>query len=278
VNARQVHAVLAAGVENPTLISRWRSEPDRLLRFGIDPARFDLDALWKFAGLTIKVRHNNVRQQLPCTFRLMAAAGLEISLFADYAACRKASGQPYAAATTQRTHELVHFIKQWIDPSVPAHVLLGDIATHEETLVCLNSPAPGEVPVEGAGRKARAAALNASAVPGLCGRVTLRELRCDPLTLAGALRQRVPRLADIPLGPRYYCYWRSNNAPEVAVVELDEFGFYVLSLVDGRRSVADLSHVLGGGRRPTRRFTQALRQLEQLGILKFDPRRRLRPV
>ena len=78
VNARQVHAVLAAGVENPTLISRWRAEPARLLRLGIDPECLDLDALWKFSGLTIKVRHNGVRQQLPCTFRLMAAAGLEI--------------------------------------------------------------------------------------------------------------------------------------------------------------------------------------------------------
>ena len=87
MNARRVHAVLAAGVEDPMLIAGWRTEPARLVRLGIEPESLDLNALWKLAGLTIKVRHNGVRQQLPGTFRLMAAAGLEISLFADYAAC-----------------------------------------------------------------------------------------------------------------------------------------------------------------------------------------------
>jgi hypothetical protein len=275
VNARRVHAVLAAGVENPTLISEWRAEPARLVRLGIDPECLDLDALWKFSGLTIKVRHNGVRQQLPCTFRLMAAAGLEISLFADYAAFRKASGERYAAATAQRTHDLVQFIASWIDRSVPIHALLGDIARHEHALVCLNTPSPADVRGDGTGGDARAAALRASAVPEICGRIALHEMHCDPLLLAGALRQSVPRLSDIRIQTRYYCYWRGSDDPEVAVLELDEFGYYLLSLVDGRRSVADLSQGLGGRRRPTRRFTQSLGYLERLGLLSFCPGRRM---
>jgi hypothetical protein len=92
-------------------------------------------------------------------------------------------------------------------------------------------------------------------------------MHCDPLVLAGALRQAVPALADIPLQTRYYCYWRGNQQSEVAVLELDEFGYYLLSLVDGCRTVADLSQALGGSRRPARRFTRLLAQLQDLGLL-----------
>lgn len=274
MNARQVHAVLAAGVENPALISGWRAEPDRLVRLGIDPQCLDLDALWKFSGLTIKVRHNGVRQQLPCTFRLMAAGGLELALFADYAAFRSASEPRYATTTTQRTHDLVQFIASWIDPSVPLHALLGDIARHEHALVCLNTPSPANVPSEGAGESVRVGASRASAVAELRGRFALHHMHCDPFVLAGALRQSVPRLSDIRIQPHYYCYWRGGDEPDVSVLELDEFGYYLLSLVDGRRSVADLSRALGGRRRPTRRFTQALGRLEDLGLLGFRPGRR----
>lgn len=265
--------MLAAGVENPTLISSWRAEPARLVRLGIDPECLDLDALWKFSGLTIKVRHNGVRQQLPCTFRLMAAAGLEISLFADYAAFRKTSGQRYAGATTQRTHDLVQFITSWIDASVRIHTLLADIARHEYALVCLNTPPPTDVRGNGAEEDARVAALTCSGVPKIRGRIALHEMHCDPLLLTDALRQSVPRLTDLRIQARYYCYWRGSDDPEVAVLELDEFGYYLLSLVDGRRSVADLSQGLGGRRRPTRRFTQSLEQLEKLGLLSFSARR-----
>ena len=276
MNARRVHAVLAAGVENPTLISGWRAEPARLIRLGIDPAGFDLDAVWKFSGLTIKVRHNAVRQLLPGTFRLMTIAGLEIGLFADYAAFRKASGQSYAATTTQRTHDLVEFIAGWIDPSVPLHALLGDIVRHEHALVCLNTPqAHPEIQDDVACEVARVVALPPSAVPEICGRIALHEMHCNPLGLAGALRQAVPPLADIPLQAGYYCYWRSNQQLEIAVVEIDEFGFYALSLVDGSRSVADLSQAMGGRRRPTRRFTRSLAQLEDLGLLTFRRGRRV---
>jgi hypothetical protein len=269
VNARRVHAVLAAGVENPTLIARWRAEPARLGRLGVDPACFDLDALWKFAGLTIKVRHNGVRQQLPGTFRLMALAGLEIGLFADYAAFRQATGQRYAAATPQRTHDLVAFITDWIDPSVPVHALLGDIVRHEHALVCLNAAPAREIENPPGPEEAPVAARQASAVPALRGRIELHEMHCDPLVLAAALRQAIPPLADIPLQTRYYGYWRGDPHSAIAVLELDAFGYYLLSLVDGCRSIADLSQALGGRRRPTRRFTRSLAQLEDLGLLTF---------
>lgn len=269
MNARQVHAVLAAGVENPALISTWRTEPTRLLRLGIEPGCLDLDALWKFAGLTIKVRHNGVRQQLPGTFRLMAVAGLEIGLFADYAAFRVSSGRMYAATTSQRAHDLVQFMVHWIDPSVGIHALLGDIVRHEQALLLLNATPAPEAVSGTADDSAAGVGLRPSAVPQICGRIVLHEMQSDPFLLAAALRQTVPPLAHIPLQTRYYCYWRRHQASEIDVLEVDEFGYYVLSLVDGSRSVADISRRLGGSRRPTRGFTQSLAQLEALGILAF---------
>ena len=195
----------------------------------------------------------------------MAFAGLEIGLFADYAAFRVSSGKRYAPATTERTHDLVQFIGQWIDPSVDIQALLGDIVRHEHALVLLNATPEPDVASgadeggSGVGRRI--------AVPRLCGRIVLHEMHCDPILLAAALRKTVPPLAQLTLEARYYCYWRNSQASEIDVLEVDEFGYYVLSLVDGRRSVADISQQLGGSRRPTRGFTRALAQLEALGIL-----------
>jgi hypothetical protein len=265
--------LLAAGVENPTLIAQWRREPHRLAQLGVDPASFDLPALWKFAGLTIKVRHNGVRQQLPCTFRLMAIAGLEIGLFADYAAHRRTLAQPYAPGTAQRMDDLVQFITSWITPSDPAHAFLGDIARHEHALVCLGAPAPGLR--DGVERDVTAVALRPSAVPRIRGRIALHEMHCDPLRLAATLRQTAPSLRDVPLESRYYGYWRGDSQSDISVLELDALGFYAVSLADGRRSVADLSQALVGRRRPARRFMESLSQLEGLGLLAFAPARRM---
>ena len=274
MNARRVHAVLAAGVEDPTLIAAWRTDPARLVRLGIKPESLDLNALWKFAGLTIKVRHNAVRQQLPGTFRLMSVAGLEISVFADYAAYRKSLGQRYAAETTQRTHDVVQFIKSWTDPDLTVHALLCDIARHEHALLSLGTPTASEVRNGTAPGDVEEVALTASAVPDICGRMMLHEMHCDPLLLAAALRTNIPRLENIPIETRYYCYWRDTEGPEIALLQLDEFGYRLLSLVDGRRSVAALSLCLGGARRPTRYLARSLAQLKELGLVTFLRRRR----
>ena len=266
MNARRVHAVLAAGVENPTLITAWRVEPARLTRLGVNPAAFDLDALWKFAGLTIKVRHNGVRQQLPCTFRLMAVAGIEIGLFADYAASRKASGQRYAA-TTRRDQRPRQFITNWIDPSgrsTPCSATSrgtntpGRVNTHAgsairddvtKTVRAVDSSrqpsrgsAAGSCPRDAHNLFLLADAASRGSAAG--------RRRASARGIAG--RRRLSEIAG----------WSSTSS------------HYQLSLVDGCRSIADLSQTLGGGRRPTRHFTRSLAQLEDVGLLTFGRGRR----
>src|SRR5262249_41294423 len=112
VNARRVHAVIAAGVQNPALIDAWRRDPSLLRELGLDPAEVDLDGLWKFAGLALKVRHNGIREDLPLTFRLLHVAELAVEAFASYAAER---GEGRLGDTEGRARDFVDFLEGWLD-------------------------------------------------------------------------------------------------------------------------------------------------------------------
>src|ERR1044071_3257426 len=142
MTAARLHAVVSAGIANPALIARWRSDPELLRGHGIEPSMLDLDALWKFAALTIKVRHHALRDELPATFRLMSLAGLEIERFTAYAiglATRRASFAPTAEG---RTLDLLVFLEGWIDHDNWNHVLLWDLIRHERAMGRLARPAP----------------------------------------------------------------------------------------------------------------------------------------
>src|SRR5437868_6318216 len=112
--ASRIHAVVTAGIENPSLISRWRANPELLRRQGIEPSMVDLDALWKFAGLTVKVRHNALRDELPASFRLLTLLGLEIDLFTAYAIDTASRGARFAPTTEGRTLDLLVFLEGWL--------------------------------------------------------------------------------------------------------------------------------------------------------------------
>jgi len=268
MNARQVHAVLAAGVENPGLIARWRREPQLLRSYGIEPDTVDLDGLWKFAGLTVKVRHNAIREDLPLTFRLMSVAGLEIEIFAAYAGDRASKGARYASTAEARACDLVDFLEHWLDLERPGHSLLWDMLRHERALAQLTKSAPPSGP--GAERVGGPRTAPSSAtLPRVRGKIILHEMRSDPRAVGAALRASAPRLPGVLLEPAYFCYWRADAAKEISIVQLDAFGFYILSFVDGARSAADLNRELGGGKKPTRAFLQLLGELGALGILEL---------
>jgi hypothetical protein len=54
------------------------------------------------------------------------------------------------------------------------------------------------------------------------------------------------------------------------MLDLDEFGFYALKLIDNVTPLAELNRRMGGGRRPSRAFREAFRQLAAIGILHFQ--------
>lgn len=277
MTARRVHAVLAAGVQNPDLIARWQRDPQFLLSQGIEPDTIDLSALWKFAGLTVKVRHNVIRQELPMTFRFMNIAGFEIEVFASYATFCASKGLRYATTPDGRMRALIAFLEQWLDLRDKNHSLLWDLIRHEQALARLTKSVfstPTAVKAEHPAPSR--SALSGSSVPLIRGEIILHVMQCDPRVVESTLFQRAPQFSQIPLGTRHYCYWRSHTATEIQILELDEFGYYVLSFVDGARSAAKLSRKLGGSRRPTRGFLRSLSQLAAIGILDFEPASNIR--
>ena len=266
MNANQVHAVIAAGLENPTMIARWREEPELLRNCGVDPAEVDLDALWKFAGLTTKVRHNGLRADLPLTFRLLNVAGLEIEVFASYASFRAGEGRSYANTSEARSQDLLMFLKHWLDVDNHAHALLWDLMRHEMTLARMQKSCQSAEGVT-ADQSLAQPRLRANTVPHVCGELALHEMRSDPRVIEKLLRRKRPNLRQVSLEAHYFGYWRKSN--ELFVLQLNELAFYLLSLIDGKRSAADLSCLIDVGGRPNRGLRRALSELASIGIITF---------
>lgn len=266
MNAGQVHAVIAAGLEDPHLIARWRQEPELLRNCGVDPAVFDLDALWKFAGLTTKVRHNGLRGDLPLTFRLLNVAGLEIEVFASYASFRAKEGKAYASTSEARSHDLLMFLEHRLDIDNHAHALLWDLIRHEMTLAQLRKIRPSAEGVT-ADHSVAKYHLRVNTVPRVCGELTLLEMRSDPRVVEKLLRRKLPDLSEVSLAKHYFGYSRKSD--ELFVLQLDEPAFYLLSMIDGKRSTADLNYLISGRRRSNPGLRRALGELAAIGIIAF---------
>ena len=262
MTARQVHAVLAAGVHNPELIARWRETPSLLAKQGVDPEAFDLEGLWKFSGLTIKVRHNGTRPDLPMTYRLMSFLGIEIELFASYATWCAENKKTYAKTAHERERDLIAYMEGWLDFEDAEHCLLWDLIRHEHAIASLKELEPG------ARNPARAGTVpEAASVPSVCGEIILHEMRFDPREIVEALKPSRPDFSVLEAAVRQFCYWLPEQAESIQVIGLDAFGYYLLSFVDGARSLADLGEQLGCGRELDGGFLQLVAQLCGLGIL-----------
>ena len=250
--ASRVHAIMAAGLENPELIARWKREPELLRTYGVDPAAFDLDAIWKFAGLTAKVKHNALRFDLPLTFRFLSLNGLEIEVFGAYATHKASAGMRYAPTTEGRIVELVEFLRDWLDFDKPKHLLLWDLIRHETTLAQLRKRTPS---------------VKRTRVPHIVGDVILHEMTCDPRVLGKLLRQKSFDPNTVQRRVVHLCYWNSGNPEEICILELNELGYHLLSLVDGKRSVADFNRLLGGKSRISKKLMDAFGELARVGVI-----------
>jgi len=269
MNARNVHAVIAAGVHQPNLLAKWQGDPGFLRSKGIAPEAIDLAALRKFAGLTVKVRHNGLRLDLPLTFRLMSLAELGIEVFSAYATQCATNGHRYGKTSADRTCDLISFLETWLDFKQRNHSLLWDIIRHEQALALLRNSTAEIATVSADNVDSPRSTLRGSSVPQVRGQIILHRMQCDPVAVKSALFQRPVRLDQIPEEIHFYCFWRSAVANEVHILDVDEFAYYALQFVDGNTSVAQLNRRMGGGSRPTKAFTRALQQLADIGILDF---------
>ena len=255
MTASRVHALMAAGLENPELLARWKQQPELLRTYGVDPATFDLDAIWKFAGLSAKVRHNGLRFDLPLTFRFLSVNGLEIEVFGAYASHKARAGTRYAPTTEARIVELVEFLGSWLDFGKLEHALLWDLIRHEAALAQLRKRTPSV-------RKSR----NKS-VPHVAGEIILHTMTCDPRLLGKFLRQKTFNVDMVERGVVHLCYWNPGDSDEISILELDELGYHLLSVVDGKRSVADFNRLLGGKSRVSKKLIGAFAELASVGVI-----------
>lgn len=274
MTTRFVHAMTAAAVEDPALIAQWRAEPGLLRAYGVEPHTVDLDALWRFAGLTVKLRHKALRDQLPATFRMISLAGLDAELFAAYASERAARGLALAATTEGRADDLMAFLGGWLDRSDSTHALLWDLIRHERALARLgrSAPAVGSSPNLPSPLHITRPPPTANAVPRVIGEIVRHEMTSDPRAITSALAAREPALDAIPRTPGFLCYWRAEGSPQVAILRLDELGYYALGLVDGVRTAAGVYLGLGGKGRPHATFLRLLGELATLGVIALRPR------
>ena len=250
--ASRVHAIVAAGLENPELLARWKQEPESLRTYGVDPAAFDLDAIWKFAGLSAKVKHNGLRSDLPLTFRFLSLNGLEIEVFGAYAAHKARAETRYAPTTGERIVELVDFLRDWLDFNKPEHSLLWDLIRHETALAQLRKRTPST-------KRAR--------VPHIVGAIILHEMTCDPRVLGKLLRRKSFDPGRVQRRVVHLCYWNPGDPEKICILELNELGYHLLSLVDGKRSIADFNRLLGGKARISKKLMDAFAQLASVGVI-----------
>jgi|SRR5919205_4538206 hypothetical protein len=260
--ASRVHAIMAAGLENPELLARWKQQPELLRTYGVDPATFDLDALWKFAGLSAKVKHNGLRSELPLTFRFLSLNGQEIEVFSAYASHK--AGTRFAPTTEERIIELVNFLDDWLDFKKPEHSMLWDLIRHESALAQLQKLTP-------ATRKSRDRKVPVTAsVPRVVGRIILHEMSCDPRLVGKLVRENSFNLDKVQPGSVHLCYWNPGDPDEICILELDELGYHLLSLVDGKTSVAAFNRLFGGKSRMPKNLINAFTELASVGVISFS--------
>jgi len=273
MNARIVQSIIAAGLQHPDLLSKWQGNPSFLRNNGIDPAQLDLEALKKFSGLTIKVRHNALRLDFPLSFRLMAISGLDIGIFSAYAVTQSSQGRRYAATSEGRAIDFITFLEQWLDLKTKSHSLLWDLIRHEQAIAQLKRLA-GKIemgPLKiGSRMKSR---ITSRSRPEVQGEIILHAMNSDPQAIESHIFERPPRLEQIKLCSSYRCYWLPPSGDEVQILGLDEFAYHALGMIDGLISVGELSGAFGGAARPSKLFFSLLAELASTGLLEFKSNR-----
>ncbi len=230
----QAQSLLAAGLDDPWLIERWRREPELLGPLGVDdPGVVDLDTLARFAGMAAMVKHNQLRSFLPLTFRLMRSYGVDLELFTAYAMTRSRTRMAFAPSAAGKAVDLVEFASGWLGPDDAAHVAVLDAARYELAVARLG-------PWFDAGLPAGTDPVRDGA--GVRGHIILLELRSEPATLADALESGIDT-SSIALSPRSTCLWR-DPVGHVSIVSLDPLHFEVLASIADDRPLQQLVDAL----------------------------------
>ena len=257
--AALVQSVMAAGLADPHRLHEWIEEPRLLERYGVDATAIDLSTLADFAGLSEKVRHNQCREHLELTFRLLRLSGMEVELFRSYAPRSRQQRRQGLTTVTDRLDGLAAFVEEWAQQGEAGRTLVRDVLWHEYVIAVL--------------REARAIATTDGldsaaphATPLHNGRLLVRRTTCDPFQVTEVLRAREPDLGAIERGTWTFVYHRSP-AGAVQVVEVEDGVAELLLAVDGRSSVEEIACRLFGSDELAGSLRSTFDELARLGLL-----------
>ena len=232
--AALVHSVMAAGLARPQRLQDWIAEPRTMDRYGLEPSSMDLATLADFAGLSEKVRHNQCRQHLELTFRLIRLAGVEVELFREYAPRSRERRRQGLTSVRDRLDGLAQFVEEWATADGSIRGLVRDVLWHEYVIAVLRDT---DVSPDAALRPG---------VPAHHGRIVVRRATCSPLQVAAVLRAREPDLGAIERGDWTFVYHKPPSGP-VRIMDVEPAVADLLLAVDGRSSVGELAGRLFGG-------------------------------
>jgi hypothetical protein len=146
------------------------------------------------------------------------------------------------------------FLRDWLDFDRREHSLLWDLIRHEAALAGLRKLAP--LP-----KKCR--------VPHVVGEIVLHEMSSDPRAVGKLLRQKSFDARRVRRRVVHLCYWNAGDPDEISILELDELAFNLLSLVDGKRSMAEFNRLFGSKSQLPRKLLNAFERLASVGVIVF---------
>jgi ribosomal protein L12E/L44/L45/RPP1/RPP2 len=237
-SARHVHAVLAAAVDDPSLLLRLQRQSGKA---GAKDAALDFDRVRLFAGLAVKVRQNDVRLSLPLTFKLLDLLKISIELFASYAKQAAALRKANKKSRADKIQSIGEFLDAWLDRENPDQALVHDIRRHECALTDLRDRAAA---MPGRPSGVNDAKVTPKSAPWRDERLIHYEMSCNPLELERQLRSRHCDLSTIRRGQFYYIYRWDDLRACVSADEVDELGYVLIDLANGKRSVARMTAFL----------------------------------
>ena len=241
ISARQVHALLAAAVNDPRVLDRLQRRSARPQTAQRGTIHLDFRRLRLFSGLTVKVRQGDVRLGFPLSFRLLDALKISLDFFASYARRAASLRRQDKKTRAEKIASVAAFLDGWLDHDNPAHALVHDMVRHEHTPMQIrDSMARREAPQ----RVRRGEPLGPRSILGRPAGVVHIEMSCDIIALAHALNTPAGEISAVPRGRFYYVHRWDASRGCVSTDQLDDLGFVLVDLANGRRSMARVAALL----------------------------------
>jgi hypothetical protein len=211
--------------EAQRLVMQRLVEPEDA-RPAMDPSDPLATRLALFSGFIARIKHAQLRRTFPLTLRLLAIHGADIAFFAsiagDFHARRSRGPIPQAELIDGFAGDL----SRWL-PAAPAAAQrpVAAMLRHESLLWSAAHP------------RTEAAACE---FPALAAGVAVGAFDCDVLALADALRAD-PFTAPACDACDTYLLYAAAGDSSVQIAAVDALSAWVLSRVDGRTAIAELS-------------------------------------